>query len=146
MFDIWFCPIVPLDAITVSKKVYKEGSEIWRLALAKNISEHGLVNPLLVLNHRGPKYKGNWLKTGTNRIWALRHLGWKTAPCLVTGTCDYWPATKVTLEEAQSHIKDGRLIVIEEAHGWILHLENVCLPEDYVYPSDTQVRGQQEHR
>jgi len=134
MFDIHYCPEYPLEDIQFSKNVYKEGSEKFRPALAENISKQGLVNPLIVLNHDRGKYKKKWLKTGNNRYWALKHLGWTHAPCLVTGSCEY-PSTKVSFEEAQSLFKDGTLVYLEEAHGAVLQLKDVCKPENYEYPN-----------
>lgn len=135
MFDIWYCLEYPLDEINFSTKVHKVGSDEWRPALAKNISEQGLVNPLIVLNHRDPqRYKERWLKTGNNRLWALKNLGWTHAPCLVTGICDH-PAKKVNLQEANSYIKDGELECVVETHGAVLQLKNTCKPEDYEYPN-----------
>jgi len=134
MFKIYYCPDYPLEDIQFSKIVYKEGSEKFRPALAKNISEQGLVNPLIVLNHREGTYKKRWLKTGNNRLWALKHLGWTHAPVVITGHCDY-PAKKVTFEEAQSLFKDGRLSYDVEAHGGVLQMKDTCKPEDYEYPN-----------
>lgn len=128
MYDIWYCPEYPVEAIKVSKLVPRQGREDWRLSLAKNISERGLVNPLIVLNHRGPSYKDHWLMTGTNRHWAVVYLGWKTVPCIVTGECEFEPKEKVT--DLQSYFKDGEVYL--GTHG--PRLRGVCKPEDYVYP------------
>ncbi len=134
MFDIYYCPAYPLDAIYASDKIKKEGMEKFRPALAKNISEQGLVNPLIILNHRDPaRYKERSLKTGNNRLWALKHLGWTHAPCVVTGECEF-PSQKVTFEEAQGLFKDGILSYDVEAHGGVLQMKEVCKPEDYEYP------------
>lgn len=130
MYDIWFCPEYPVGEINVSSTVPREGREEWRLALADNIRECGLVNPLIVLNHRGTKYAPQWLMTGTNRHWAITHLGWDTVPCIVTGECGY-PSTKVALEDLQSYFPDGEVYL-----GTLgPRLRNVCKPEDYEYPS-----------
>ena len=135
MFDIYYCPEYPIEAINASDKIVKEGMDEYRPALAKNIAEQGLVNPLIILNHRDPeRYKERWLKTGNNRLWALKHLGWTHVPVIITGKCDY-PCTKVTLEEANEYCKDGDLVYLEEAHGGILQMQNVCKPEDYEYPN-----------
>ena len=134
MFDIHYCPEYPVEDIQASTMVYRDDHEKFRPALAENISKQGLVNPLIILNHRDPaRYKERWLKTGNNRYWAIKNLGWTHVPCLVTGHCDH-PSTKVTFDEAQELIKDGTLIYIVEAHGGILQLEGVCKPESYEYP------------
>lgn len=129
MYDIWFCPEYPIEAIKVSTKVPREGREDWRLALAENIRKVGLVNPLIILNHRGPRYGDHWLMTGTNRHWALTHLGWTHVPCIVTGECEYNPKEIVT--DLQSYFKDGEVYL--GYHG--PRLRDVCKPEDYEYPS-----------
>ena len=130
MYDLWFCPLYPVDSIRVSDKVPREGRENWRLALAENIQECGLVNPLIVLNHRGDKAEHHWLMTGTNRLWAVRHLGWERVPVIVTGECEFEPKVKVELEDLQSYFKDGEVYI--GAYG--PRLRGVCKPEDYVYP------------
>ena len=136
MFDIYYCPAYPLEDIQFSEQVFKDGMDEFRPALAENISKQGLVNPLIVLNHRDPKrYKERYLKTGNNRFWALKHLGWTHAPVIITGSCEY-PCTKVTLEEAQQYVGDGRLVYLEEAYGGVLQMQDVCRPELYKYPSD----------
>jgi len=134
MFKIYYCPEYPLEDIQFSEIVYKEGSEKFRPALAENISKQGLVNPLIVLNHREFPYKSRWLKTGNNRLWALKHLGWTHAPAVVTGSCEH-PCKEVTFEEAQCLFKDGILSYDVEAHGGVLQMRDVCKPEDYEYPN-----------
>lgn len=135
MLDIWYCPTYPIEAINASDKIVKEGIEEWRPALARNISEQGLVNPLIILNHRDPvRYKSRWLKTGNNRLWALKHLGWTHAPCIVTGTCEFEPKLKLSFDEAKSYFRDGELEMVDEAYGTVLQLRNVCKPENYEYP------------
>lgn len=130
MYDIWFCPEYPVEAIRVSDKVVREGRDDWRLALAENIQECGLANPLIVLNHRGKGFEHNWLMTGTNRHWAITHLGWDTVPAIVTGDCEFEPKEKVTWDTIQSYFKDGE--VYQGTYG--PRLRNVSLPENYEYP------------
>ena len=135
MYDIWFVPKFPLDEINFSKRVHKEGSEVWRPALARNISEQGLVNPLIVLNHRPSAiYEGMWLKTGNNRLWALKYLGWTHAPVIITGVCKHVDRQLKTFEEANALFTDGELECLEEAHGAVLQLKNTSKPEEYEYP------------
>ena len=135
MFDIYYCQDYPIEDIQFSTKIVKEGIDEWRPALAQNIKEQGLVNPLILLNHRDPtRYKERWLKTGNNRLWALKHLGWTHVPVIITGKCDY-PCKKVTLEEAATYFKDGELRYEIEAFGGVLLLRDVCKPEDYEYPN-----------
>jgi len=132
MYDIWFCPEYPVDAIRVSTKVPREGREEWRIALAENIREKGLANPLIVLNHRDPQqWEHHWLMTGTNRHWAINFLGWKTVPCIVTGECEFEPKQLVRLDELQSYFKDGEVYLADTGP----RLRDVCLPEKYEYPN-----------
>ena len=135
MFSIWYVPAYPLANINFSANIYKDGMEKFRPALAENIKQQGLVNPLIVLNHRDPaRYQPNWLKTGNNRLWALKYLGWTHAPCIVTGDCNIEPKIKVTLDEAKAYFKDGQLEMVTEIHGTVLQLRGVCKPENYEYP------------
>ena len=136
-FDLWYAPDYPLDKIRVSTKVYREDFEKWRPALAQNISEWGLVNPLIVLNHRSGKYNDNWLKIGNNRYWALRYLGWSTAPVLITGYSDY--GTKVTLEEAKALFMDGELYYDERTDGGTLRIRNFSDPSKFEFPNDRPI-------
>lgn len=137
MQDIFFCEKYPIEDIVYSHKIYHEGSEEWRPALLANIREHGLANPLIIYNHdRGPKLKRRWLKVGNNRLWALREMGWKYAPCLVTGECVH-PCVKVTLEEANAMLKDGYLVWEDRDRGTQLILKDMCLAANHEYPSDT---------
>lgn len=131
MYDIWFCPLYPMDAIKVSTKVDRDGREDWRLALAINIQECGLVNPLIVLNHRDSSLEDHWLMTGTNRHWAIEYLGWNHVPCIVTGECEFSPKVKVKPEDLQSYFKDGEVYI----GAWGPRLRDVCKPEHYEYPN-----------
>ena len=132
MYDIWYCPLYPVKAIRASMKVPREGREDWRIALAENIQRCGLVNPLIVLNHRDPKnYEHHWLMTGTNRLWAVQHLGWERVPVIVTGECEFEPKVKVDPKDLQSYFKDGEVYL----GTWGPRLRNVCKPEDYEYPT-----------
>jgi len=131
MYDIWYCPLYPVDSIRVCNKVVREGRELWRVALAENIQGCGLVNPLIVINHRGDKAEHHWLMTGTNRLWAVQHLGWSHVPVIITGDCEFEPKVKVEIEDLQSYFRDGKVHL--GYHG--PRLEDVCKPENYEYPS-----------
>ena len=132
MYPIWYCEEYPVEAIRISKLVPREGREKWRLALAEDIRKHGLVNPLIILNHRGDKHPDghHWLMTGTNRHWAIQHLGWKTVPCIVTGDCEFSPKVVVYPDKLQEYFPDGE--VYFGTHG--PRLRATCSPENYEYP------------
>jgi hypothetical protein len=115
MYDIWYCPEYPVSEIKVSAKVDRGDREHWRPALLESIRERGLVNPLIVLNHRGPKLEKNWLMVGTNRHWAVTTLGWETAPVIITGECPYEPKVRVTWDTIQEYFPDGK--VVQGYHG-----------------------------
>lgn len=100
------------------------------MALAENIRQNGLVNPLIVLNHRGQGWEHHWLMTGTNRHWAICHLGWKTAPCIVTGDSDGFGVEEIPPERLQEYFGDGEVYIASTGP----RLRNVALPERYEYP------------
>ena len=135
MFDIWYCADYPLDKINVSTKVYRADFDLWRPALAQNIAEQGLANPLIVLNHRTGKYRDLWLKIGNNRYWALRKLGWTHAPVIITGDPEH-SGIKVTLKEAQQYIKDGTLYYDDHCPGGTLRIHNYTDPSKFEYPTN----------
>lgn len=132
MYDIWYCPEYPVDAIRVSTRVRREGRELWRPTLLESIRQRGLVNPLIVLNHRGDTAEHHWLMVGTNRHWAVVELGWKTVPVLVTGICEYDPKEQVTWDTIQSYIKDGRIV----KGTWGPVMRDNSLPHKGQYPSE----------
>lgn len=130
-YPIWYCPQYPIDLIRTSKKVPREGREEWRIALAENIAEHGLINPLIVLNHRDPSaWEHHWLMTGTNRHWALQYLGWEYAPAIVTGEHDGYGVELVSPSEIGKYFRDGEIYFGTTGP----RLRNVAKPEDYEYP------------
>lgn len=98
--------------------------------MASDIEANGLVNPLIVLNHPRPKCPNNWLMVGTNRLWAVRHLGWKTAPCVVTGACDEPSVELHTWAELEAMFKDGQ--PYQSAYG--IALTGTTPPESRTYP------------
>lgn len=135
MYDIWFCPNYPIESIKFSLKTDRTDRVVLQAALAENIRLNGLVNPLIVLNHRGPKYCDHYVMQGLNRLSALKLLGWDTAPCIVTGDCEFEPKVSVSREDLQDYFLDGRLIW--KTHGtWERpHMTEVVLPETLKYPT-----------
>lgn len=131
MYDIWFCPHYPIEAINSSLKVDRSGrSKVWT-ALAEDIRERGLLNPIIILNHRPKKFKDHYVMQGLNRLEAIKYLGWSTAPCIVIGDCEFTPKVKVT--DIQDYIRDGT-VVYNSSHG--PHIDGTVPPETYTYPTE----------
>ena len=130
MYEIWFCPRYPIEAIKSSTKVDRSGREEIRARLAEDIRENGLVNPIVVLNHR-VGYMDHYCMQGLNRLEALKILGWSTVPCIVTGECEFDPKVLVARTHLQDYFVDGELIFGD--HG--PKLINTVPPETYEYPS-----------
>jgi hypothetical protein len=93
--------------------------------LLEDIRQRGMVNPLIVLNHRGPGYHPYAVSTGVNRLWCARQLGWQTVPALVTGpepqgiACD-----SVTWEQAKACFPDGQLYLSDTGNPRIAGYSN----------------------
>ncbi len=128
-FEVWYVPEYPIEKIDHTK--HPPGHRIdLRVRLAENIRLQGLVNPLIVLNHPREKCPPNWLMVGTNRLWALKHLGWTHAPAIVTGPRPVYPAVPVTPAELPGYFKDGRPYL--SAYG--IALTGTVPPETFHYP------------
>lgn len=127
---MFYAPLFPVPEINFDHTPRPE-REAWRLALAADIEANGLVNPLIVLNHPRPKCPDMWLMVGTNRLWAVRHLGWKHVPAVVTGACPYPNVEVGTWEELQNLFKDGQ--PYKSAYG--IALQNTTPPESGDYPA-----------
>lgn len=142
MFDIWFCPNYPIDAIRLSVKD-RTKRKIVQAALAENIRENGLVNPIIVLNHRPKKYIDHHVMQGINRLEACKMLGWSTVPCIVTGECEFDPKKRVQWDNLPPYFPDG---IVTYRGGdttfYRPHIANVVLPETYQYP---KTKGQYLH-
>lgn len=129
-FRVSYCPEYPISGIDFDRTPRPE-RDGWRSALASNIEANGLVNPLIVLNHRPlNEASPNWLMVGTNRLWAVRSLGWTTVPAVVTGDCRY-PCSEVpTWEELGKLFKDG----LPYLSGFGIALVGTTPPESRTYP------------
>lgn len=130
MYEIWFCPEYPIEAIKSSTRTNRTGREELRTALAEDIRENGLVNPIVVLNHR-VGYMDHYCMQGLNRLEALKILGWSTVPCIVTGECEFAPKSAVDRNQLQEYFLDGT--VVEGDYG--PKLINTVPPETCEYPS-----------
>jgi len=134
MYDIWYCPNYPIEKIISSIKVDRSGRKEIQARLAENIRENGLINPLIVMNHRGPKFKDHYCMQGLNRLSAVKLLGWSTVPCIITGPCNHEPRVRVEPEDVQQYFLDGRASFTTSCWDR-LTLEDVTLPDNYEYPA-----------
>jgi hypothetical protein len=108
-YPLWYTPAYPIQRIQYSHKQEWSHKTDHLPALLAHIREHGLINPLIILNHRDPsQYKARYVMTGTNRLWCVKQLGWKTVPAIVTGDCDV-PATRVEWEHIDDYFPDGEV-------------------------------------
>jgi hypothetical protein len=88
-----------------------------RPALLEDIRARGILNPIVILNHRDPtQWERNAVWVGNNRVWAAKQLGWTTIRALVTGECRA-PATEVAWEDIQSYTGDGEFFI--DRMGWL---------------------------
>ena len=137
MFEIWYCPEYPVGAINYSNAVYRSDWDYYRPGLLEHMKEHGLINPLILLNHRDPnRYKERWLKVGNNRMWAIKELGWKKVPVIITGDCPHEPKEKVDPDKLESYFRDGYPVIKEEGEGSI-EMAGHSLPEELEHPTVT---------
>ncbi len=128
-FEVWYVPAYPISQINHTKHDHQHHA-LLRARLAENIARQGLVNPLIVLNHPREKCPPNWLMVGTNRLWALKHLGWTHAPCIVTGPKPVYESVPVAPKDVPSYFRDGDPYV--SAYG--IALRNTTKPETLRYP------------
>ena len=139
MYEIWYCPHYPIERITFSSKVDRTGREEQQAALAEDIRENGLVNPIVVLNHCPPKYQGYYCKQGLNRLAAVKLLGWSTIPVIFTGPCDHEEKVAVDPYRLQEYFLDGEIEIFGRTHASQgPKLQNTIPPETYTYPHDLQ--------
>jgi len=88
-YPIWYCREYPVKACTFSTRTSFDREDELRPVFLEHIRTHGLINPLIVLNHRTDSYKRRYVMTGNNKLWAVRTLGWETVPAIVTGDCEF---------------------------------------------------------
>jgi len=73
------------------------------------------------------------LRVGRNRRWALEKLGWKTAPCVVSGTVSGLDCAseQITTPERLGEIwTDGHISVDRD----MVHVYSKCDPSAYAFP------------
>lgn len=129
-FEVWYVPRYPLDKINHTPRDAQLRIEL-RVRLAENIARQGLVNPLIVLNHPRDKCPPNWLMVGTNRLWAVKSLGWIHAPAIVTGPKPAYESVPVAPSELASYFRDGRPYL--SAYG--IAITGNVKPETFKYPT-----------
>jgi hypothetical protein len=140
--DLWYCATYPVDQLSAGPTELTHRAP-YLPALLEHIRQHGLINPLIVLNHRDPAaFVPRTVMTGTNRLWAVRQLGWRTVQALVTGRVDdvlqfVTPVPLRNLQDAQRFFKDGELYMSASGNPRIRGFANFTRGE---FPD---VRGRQ---
>lgn len=88
-----------------------------RPALLEDIRSRGMLNPIVILNHRDPAcWERSWVWVGANRVWAARQLRWYTIPALITGECEH-PSIEVEWDRIQEYTVDGEFYL--DRMGWL---------------------------
>lgn len=109
-YEIWFAPRYPVARIQCSHKQEWSHKAAFLPALLEDVRTRGLINPLIVLNHR-PKneYLERYVMTGVNRLWCVRQLGWETVPAIVTGRIDVEDTVLVEWSDIGLYFPDGEV-------------------------------------
>lgn len=106
-YPIWYCPKYPVSVLR-SGEPRPEFYEALK-GLKRDVRARGLINPLIVLNHRDPeRFKRDWVMTGRNRLFVVKELGWETVPAIVTGDCQY-KAFPVPWSYIGEYFRDGEV-------------------------------------
>lgn len=136
MYDIWYCPNYPIESIKFSMKTDRSERNKLRAALAVDIRERGLLNPLIILNHRPRnRFVDHYVMQGLNRLEAVKLLGWDTVPAIVTGECEFDPKVSVEWDWLKDYFFDGVLIHRNSGTFTRPHLIDVTLPQTLKYPT-----------
>lgn len=115
-YDVWYVPQFPLKRLRYRDLDAIDGLGIAaRQRLQDDIKQRGMKCPLLVFNHQhlDPELKmlinkPYHLRVGRNRRFVLERLGWTSAPCIVTGPCEF-PGVKLTPETLPTYWTDGNM-------------------------------------
>lgn len=67
---------------------------------------------------------------GQNRLWAIRSLGWETAPAVVTGHCPYPASEVIGWDDLRALFKDGE----PKLSPYGLAMSGTVPPESFRYP------------
>lgn len=149
-YPLYFVPEFPVKLLRYRDLEAKdELGRGWRQALLEDIEQRGMQCPLLVLNHQQMRNAGGqaiypdlamvvnkpWhLRVGRNRRWAIEKLGWKTAPCVVTGHISDLDveAELITTPERLGEIwTDGHISVDQD----MVHVYGKLDPSAYQMPA-----------
>jgi len=130
-YRIWFCRKVPVADIEYKHGAPKTVNAPWFPTLARSIEKDGMMSPLLVQSKNGKIIVG----TGHNRLYVIKELGWKYAPCVIHGEeTPYEGIELFSMKEVQEYIRDG--IVGRDGLHAGLRLNSAMLPEHEKYPSN----------
>lgn len=122
-YDLYFVPEFPLHLLRnkgideIKTEKFRHG----RLLLLDDIRERGMLNPLIVWNHKCDSqshfktYPLPWyLKLGLNRRWCLGELGYTHAPSIVTmngGSTPPFPHERLTSgKQILQYWRDGEFV------------------------------------
>lgn len=122
--QLFFVPIEDLKVSRFNDHVY--GNEPVDLELAKSLSTHGQLSPLLV-------QENNVLLSGSRRLKAMRHLKWTEALCEVIFDATPDECKRLTIEANRNRVKSQEQILAEVAALEELH--NVDLAKSRAYLS-----------
>lgn len=139
-FPVYFCRHVPIERLNLRRNVSETIKAPWFEALKEDIDKNGLASPLLVLHYANEpliKPVPMSVKTGQNRLRALRQLGWKYVPCIIVGRAGDPPPEGLELEplhtlaECQALLGDG-IIAWQKYES--LRINSALLPEQGKFP------------
>lgn len=84
-YPLFHVPEFPIDALTRLSGVFDPPSQPWVvLGLLPNIKAAGrFLNPITVWNHGK---ENNSVRSGRNRVWCAKQLGWTSVPVIVSGS------------------------------------------------------------
>lgn len=125
--NIWYIRDCPLTALRM-EGVPENNKAPWFDKLVADIAARGLASPLLV--------RDGVVRTGMNRLRALRQLGWSTAPVIRQGANPPGAAEAlITLSDVQSRLGDGKATMYNDGS---LSVRFATKPETETYPTTTE--------
>jgi hypothetical protein len=113
----------------------------WYEALKEDIRQHGMMSALFVKNdvqEFGIRNTPMRVSGGQNRLFVLRELRWKDAPCVICGTLPDELKDRAielyTLEEIHKYIRDGQIGRTKRG----LKLNSALMPEQGRFPRNPE--------
>lgn len=127
----WYVGMVPLDMLKLETQ--DSSGKDWFAGLRRDIEANGLNNPIVVANRPEMQFEMR-VMVGSNRVRAVRQLGWNVVPCIIYGELPTVLAgVKLTsLKAIQNCLVDGE--VFEHCDG------GICV-KDAPRPEETYKNG-----